>query len=121
MQNDKRLTSKDLPADFYEHLERANIALAQARETETVTDGLVDIVLHQLMKQACEQSQLVSGKGLSVEQQKREAKSDPRYFKAIAAHAKAQSNRVLAAGRVEQLRMQHEEWRTRSANLRHHL
>lgn len=116
-----RKTSNELPSDFYSHFEAATMELAQAREAETVTDGLVDIVLHQLMKTMNDQSQSLHGKGLSVEQQKRDAKSDPRYFKALAAHAKAQSNRVLAAGRVEQLRMQHEEWRTRSANLRHHL
>lgn len=111
----------DLPADFYKTWEDANISLGVAKEQETLADGLLDIVLSQLMNMKQKDSIESGGKGISIEQQKRDAKADHRYFKALAALAKAQSTRVIAASRVEQLRMQHEEWRTRCANRRSHI
>lgn len=116
--NKPRPQSSELPADFYEQYEDAVLSLGSAKATETMTDGLLDVVLCQLMRKLQDESVNLTGKSISIEQQKRDAKCDPKYLKALAAHAKAQSNRVIAAGRVDQMKMTHDEWRTRSANQR---
>lgn len=104
--------------NFFVLLEEANATLGHAREQEAILDGMMDALVARLMQEHDEAFRKQTGKSLSIELQKRSAKADPRYAQAVCSHAKAVSNRTLAQGRCDVLKLRFEAWRTKSANKR---
>lgn len=104
--------------DFYQQYEDTTIRLAQAEHNLVFyTEGLA-VLEKQLMVKSDQDYYGEHKKRLPEYLQRREAKSHPDYVTMVRNKAAAQRDKSIFKGRIEILKMQFEEWRTRSADRR---
>jgi hypothetical protein len=108
----------EVDKEFYENYEDANIRMAQADHNLVFyTEGLA-VLEKQLMVRSDNDYYKAFNKRLPEYLQRREAKSHPDYVTMVRSKASAQRDKTIYKGRIEILKMQFEEWRTRSADRR---
>lgn len=118
MEKCTRMSAIQMTPKFWQEMEELNENLAMVEHDLTIyTEGL-SALEKQLMKEFDERQYQVDGKRLPEYLQRREAKADPRYNAAIRAKARVVAKRILIRGKLEMMKMQFDEWRTRSANKR---
>lgn len=108
----------EINTEFYERWESAHLDLAEVeKDLVILTDGL-SALEKKLMHQADEAFYRDFNKRLPETIQRREARRHDNYIQAIKAKAQTQGRKVLIKGRIEMMKMQFDEWRTRSADRR---
>jgi DNA replication initiation complex subunit (GINS family) len=108
----------EIDTDFYERWENSHLELAEVeKDLVILTDGLSSLE-KKLMHQADESFYRDFNKRLPEVLQRREARRHESYIQTIKAKAQVQGRKILVKGRIEMMRMQFDEWRTRSADRR---
>lgn len=108
----------EIDQSFYDRWDNLHQDLAEAEKDLVIyTDGL-GALEKRLMQKADDDFYREYKKRLAEVLQRREAKADQSYINTIRAKAAAQARKTLIKGRVEMMKMQFDEWRTRSADRR---
>jgi len=105
--------------NFFETMHRIQDDYSEAVYEKTLLENGLSILEKDLMRESAASVMHSTGaKSVPEFIQRRDAKADPRYKKAVLALAAAERNVVLLRGRLDSLKMQFESWRTRQANRR---
>jgi hypothetical protein len=118
MSGGKKRTVIEIDDDFYVRWNALHLDLGEAEKDLIIyTDGL-GALEKRLMQKADDDFYKEFSKRLPEYLQRRDAKSDNRYILTMRAKAAAQSRKTVLKGKIEMMKMQFEEWRTRSADRR---
>ena len=108
----------EIDSDFYDKWTQLTMDLGEAEKDLVIYSDGLGALEKRLMQEADEKFYQETKKRLPEYMQRREAQADERYVMTLRAKASAQSKRTILKGQIEMMKMQFDEWRTRSADRR---
>jgi hypothetical protein len=114
----KKRSVIEIDSDFYDRWSNLHLDLGEAEKDLIIYSDGLGALEKRLMQESDDKFYENCQKRLPEYMQRREAQSDQRYVMTLRAKGAAQSRRMVLRGQIEMMKMQFDEWRTRSADRR---